>query len=378
MRKRRLFGILIALIVLAAVSLSLVPRAEAATVSRIVDGDTLIANIDGREETIRLLNIDTPETKHPSKNKQCLGDEAAEWLAARLPPGTSIDLEFDEQKNDRYGRLLAAVYEDDSLVNAEIALTGLGVPVTFGSNSKFRQNVQDAYEKAKAASRGLFDPQVDCTMQAKMDTIENLVEDLPEVPADGDPSPVLEDMTVIIEDLQTMVEELDPNMLGVTGLAIFDAPALDTYYSEIQATVKKIEGKADLRAAELRTAKNEWDDEQERLRKEQEEREAKERAEAEKKAQVERERLQEAQHQREAQQQPQPKTSSRTPVPVQQQPTRPKAQNPAPQPPAPPAPAPKKKSSCSPYGPEISYSNDGGYTGLRYGMPGGKTFRKCS
>lgn len=34
-------------------------------------------------------------------------------------------------------------------------------------------------------------------------------------------------------------------------------------------------------------------------------------------------------------------------------------------------------SSCVPYGPPIPYSADGGYTGKRYGLPGGKSFRKC-
>lgn len=382
MRKRRLFGIFVALIVLAAVSLSLVPRAEAATVSRIIDGDTLIASIDGREETIRLLNIDTPETKHPTKSKQCLGDEASEWLTDRLPPGTSIDLAYDEQKTDQYGRVLAAIYEDNSLVNAEIAREGLGVPVTFGTNTKFREEIQTEHEEAKAAKRGLFDPHLDCTMPAKLHSIESLAEDIPEVPNGVDPSAVLEDATDIIENLQSEAAELDPDKLIATGLAIYDIPALSTYYSEIRAAVKEIQGEVDSQASELMSAKNEWDTEQERLRKEKEEREAKEQAEAAKKAQKDREREQEAKREREARQQVQTETPPRTPAPApaptQRQPHRPQTQNPVPQPAAPAVPAPKKKSSCSPYGPEISYSNDGGYTGLRYGMPGGKTFRKCS
>lgn len=384
MRKSRVYGILAGLIVLAAVSLALVPRAEAATVSRIVDGDTLIANVDGREKTIRLLNIDTPETKHPSKKKQCLGDQATDWLAERLPPGTPIELSFDEEKEDQYGRLLAAVYEDDSLVNAEIALNGLGVPVTYGPNHKFRQEVQEAHESAKTAERGLFDPQIACTMPAKVQALDNLTEELPQVPSGTDPSAALESAIAIMEEFEVAAADLAPQSLAINGLAVYDIPSLETYYADLRTSVEKLQEKVKSRTSALQVSNDEWEAEQERLRQEQEEREAKRRAEAEKKAQQERERQQQAQRDREAQQQPPRRTAPHTPppapAPTEQQPTRPQTQAPAPepQPPAPANPSPKKKSSCTPYGPEIPYSNDGGYTGPRYGMPGGKTFRKCS
>lgn len=387
MTKRRLFGLLAGLIVLAAVSIALVPRAEAATVSRIVDGDTLVANIDGHEETIRLLNIDTPETKHPSKNKQCLGDEATNWLAERLPPGTTIDLAFDEEKTDRYGRLLAAVYHDDNLVNAEIALHGLGVPVTYGANSKFRDEVQEAHETAKAAERGLFDDEIDCTLPAKVESVEQLAENITQLEAEEDPSAALEEASAMFEELDTLVSELEPKSLDVHGLAIYSAPILEPYIANLNTAAEQSRDSADSHTAKLQTAKTDWDAEQERLRQEEEERrqaeqrEAEEQAEAARRAeqQAEQDREREQQAQRQTPAQPQPSTQAPAPAPApQQQPTTPPVQNPAPQPPAPPTPTPKKKSSCVPYGPEISYADDGGYTGLRYGMPGGKTFRKCS
>jgi len=371
MSKRRLFGILAGLIVLAAVSIALVPRADAATVSRIVDGDTLVVTFDGQEETIRLLNIDTPETKHPSKEKQCLGDEATDWLEQRLPPGSTIELAFDQEKTDRYGRLLAAVYENDSLVNAEIAEQGLGVPVTFGDNTTFRADVQAAHETAKSAQRGLFDPEIDCTMPAKVDTIEQLAEQVAEVAVEGDPGPAVEEATQLVADLETLATELQPASLGVNGLAIYGASSIDTYTAKFTTRIDTARENAEAQSSKLETAKSEWDAEQERLREEEErreaerekakEREAEQQAEAERQARQERE--QQAQRQRSA---PQPPAEPAPP------------QNPAPQPTAPAAPTPKKNSSCVPYGPEIPYSNDGGYTGLRYGMPGGKTFRKCS
>lgn len=383
MTKRRLFGLMAGLIALAFVTIAFVPRADAATVSRIIDGDTLIVEIDGRQETIRLLNIDTPETKHPSKAKQCLGDEATQWLADRLPPGTSIVLEFDEEKTDRYGRQLAAVFESDALINAEIAREGLGVPVVYGENSKFLAEVQEAHEMAISAERGLFDSGQDCTMSAKVETMEQLAEALAQLEYEGDPSGALEEATAVLEEIQTVVSEFDPESLGQNGLAIYGVSLLEPYIAEIRASMENIHSRADSHTAKLQTAKTEWDTEQERLRKEkaaEEQREA-ERQEAERQAELERLTAQERERQRQTHPpvpaQPQPSAQAPVPAP-QQQPATPQVQNPAPRPTTPAAPSPKKKSSCRPYGPEISYSNDGGYTGLRYGMPGGKTFRKCS
>lgn len=50
-----------------------------ATVVRVVDGDTLKATVDGKEETVRLVLVDTPETVHPSKPVQPFGPEASEF-----------------------------------------------------------------------------------------------------------------------------------------------------------------------------------------------------------------------------------------------------------------------------------------------------------
>src|SRR5690606_37687278 len=119
------------------------------TVVRVVDGDTLVAVVAGEETTIRLLNIDTPETKHPDEEVQCLGPEATAFLTERLPAGTEIELEYDEERLDRYDRTLAAVYESESLINAEIAAAGLGVPVYFAPNDRFLPEVEKASMEAR-------------------------------------------------------------------------------------------------------------------------------------------------------------------------------------------------------------------------------------
>lgn len=136
-------------------------------VVRVVDGDTLVARVKGSETTIRLLNVDTPETKDPNKPVECMGTEATEFLEARLPPGTRINLEYDTDRTDDYGRTLAAVYESGSLVNAEIAAAGLGVAVLFEPNRRFYDEVRAAELSAQSSEKGLFDPAAGCTIPAQ-------------------------------------------------------------------------------------------------------------------------------------------------------------------------------------------------------------------
>ena len=133
-------------------------------VVRVIDGDTLVAIVDGEETTIRLLTFDTPETKNPDEPVQCLGPEATEFLTERLPAGTPIELEYDEERLDRYDRTLAGVYESESLINAEIAEAGLGVPVYFAPNDRFLREVEEASERAQENGAGLFSDEIECTL----------------------------------------------------------------------------------------------------------------------------------------------------------------------------------------------------------------------
>lgn len=145
-------------------------NSDAGTVVRITDGDTLVASVNGAEQTIRLLNIDTPETKDPTKPVQCLGPEATDFLTGLLPVGSDIKLVYDVERTDKYQRTLAAVFTaDDKLVSAEIARAGLGSAVSFGKNSKFLPPVEEAEAEAKAAGLGLHDAEVECTLPAQLE-----------------------------------------------------------------------------------------------------------------------------------------------------------------------------------------------------------------
>lgn len=162
-------------VVLGGISLASGAKGEVTgTVERVIDGDTLDVIRDGELTRIRLLNIDTPETVDASRPVECLGPEASAYLAGRLPQGTEITLKYDEERADRYGRELAAVYLDDELINASIARQGLGIAVTYEPNHAYRDEVQQAQSEAETNARGLYGIEVGCTLPATIAAAENL------------------------------------------------------------------------------------------------------------------------------------------------------------------------------------------------------------
>ena len=174
------------------------------TVVRVIDGDTLVINFDGEDQTVRLLNVDTPETKHPDKPVECLGVEATERLEALTPPGTEVALDFDVERTDQYDRVLAAVFvEDFALVNAEIARAGLGVPILIEPNSKYYDAVQSAYDEATAQGVGLLDPEVECTLPAEVGEVLEVLAAATAAPAGNTESAAGRTASVLVAALAT-------------------------------------------------------------------------------------------------------------------------------------------------------------------------------
>ncbi|MCU6481988.1 thermonuclease family protein [Arthrobacter sp. A2-55] len=163
-----ILGVVVAMLA-SFISCSVIANADTGTVKSITDGDTLVISVGGANKTIRLLNVDTPETKDPAKDVECLGPEATEFLTQTLPAGTKVKLKYDVERKDKYGRTLAAVFtKDGTLVNAEIARAGLGTALVVGRNSAFLEQVKAAQEQAKAAQKGLFGSDIACTLPAQV------------------------------------------------------------------------------------------------------------------------------------------------------------------------------------------------------------------
>lgn len=136
----------------ALVALLLAPQVSGQVVERVVDGDTVIVAGVG---SVRLIGVDTPETKHPAKAVERFGAEASEFLTG-LVRGKLVRLEFDWQRKDRYGRTLAYLYlEDGTFVNAEIVRQGYGFAYT-KYPFQFLEEFRALEREAREASRGLW------------------------------------------------------------------------------------------------------------------------------------------------------------------------------------------------------------------------------
>jgi micrococcal nuclease len=122
-------------------------------VERAVDGDTLLLADRTR---VRLLGVDTPETKKPDWPVERFGPEAHEFTALHVE-GRRVRLEFDKERHDKYGRVLAYVYLDDWFLNEELIRAGLGRAITNHPYSEtMKRRFRAAQREARDEKRGIW------------------------------------------------------------------------------------------------------------------------------------------------------------------------------------------------------------------------------
>lgn len=93
---------------------TLKPEDSLVTVSRVIDGDTIVIEMDGTKSRIRMIGVNTPESASPDESKNTEeGKIASEYTKNALPEGTKVFLEFGDKWYDQYGRLLAYVWLDE-------------------------------------------------------------------------------------------------------------------------------------------------------------------------------------------------------------------------------------------------------------------------
>lgn len=130
-------------------------------VARVVDGDTIVVDVDQEPITVRLIGIDTPETKHPDMGVQCFGPEATAHVE-QLLEGRSVWLEEDptQESVDRYGRRLAYVWLDQTTMLNETLLTGgYAREYTYDVAYTHQERFLQAQDEAQTTSAGLWSPE---------------------------------------------------------------------------------------------------------------------------------------------------------------------------------------------------------------------------
>ncbi|EYT53922.1 MULTISPECIES: thermonuclease family protein [Kocuria] len=344
-------------------------RGERAVVERVIDGDTVDVRRDGEVVRVRLLNIDTPETKDPNEVVECLGPEATALLEELLPPGTVVGLEYDQERTDRYDRTLAGVFlEDGTLVNAEIARQGLGTPLYIAPNGRFLPPVEEAFAEAEQQQAGLLDPTHGCTIPAQVQQATSALADA--APADlADAAGEIAAAVAFLAALDAVDGDAHPHVRHLAGL-----PSLTSGISGVRQDVAALQERAaeQRRAAEAKAAERRAAEDQRRQ------------AEADAARQAESARQAELDRQAEAARQAAADAARRAVAPAPAP-----APNPAPVPapaprPAPaPAPVPAPKPAPNPganivnQAPPGYYADIPGYTGPRCYAPGGKFFKPC-
>jgi len=136
----------------------------------VVDGDTITVWYQDHKETVRLIGVDTPESKINAKlRKDCerldmceqemlRAGSMAKWCLLNLyirPSERTVRLEFDKQERDRYGRLLAYVYaRDGSMINIRLVEDCIAVPMEVKPNLKFADQIRTTWYKKVRLTAG--------------------------------------------------------------------------------------------------------------------------------------------------------------------------------------------------------------------------------
>ena len=145
-------------------------NSDEAVVVRVVDGDTVDVRMFGDVQRVRLLNINAPEDNAATGVAECMGPEASAALTKLLPKGAAVTLRYDAERYDRYDRLLAGIFLDDTLVNAEMAREGLAASMVVGDNTRFIEDVRAGETKAKETQAGIFGESIPCALGAVVET----------------------------------------------------------------------------------------------------------------------------------------------------------------------------------------------------------------
>ena len=118
------------------------------TLMNSVDGDTAHFIIDGKDTKVRFLAIDTPESVKENNIVEPFGKEASEYTCKALSDANKITIEYDKDKEDHYGRILAWVFVDGYLLQEELVRNGLADIKYMEDYFKYKDVLEKAQQEA--------------------------------------------------------------------------------------------------------------------------------------------------------------------------------------------------------------------------------------
>ena len=125
-------------------------------VVRVVDGDTIVINYNGKDEKVRLIGVDTPESVHSDKSKNTKeGVKVSDYTKSKLT-GKMVSIELDVEERDKYGRILAYVYLDGEMYNKHLLEIGYAKVATYPPNVKYVEDFKELQKEARENNKGLW------------------------------------------------------------------------------------------------------------------------------------------------------------------------------------------------------------------------------
>ena len=139
-------------------SLDFIPNNQ---VINVVDGDTVDVLIDKKVTRVRMLGINTPETKNPRKGVECYGPEASSRLKDLLA-GKIIELKNDPSQDteDKYGRLLRYVFLNGEDINQKMISDGYAFEYTYKKPYEYQKEFRKSESEAREKNLGLWNKEV--------------------------------------------------------------------------------------------------------------------------------------------------------------------------------------------------------------------------
>lgn len=126
-------------------------------VNRVVDGDTIIINIDGKNERVRFIGVNTPESVSPNEELNCENGKRASAFTKSLLNKKQVYLEYDVETHDKYNRILAYVYTTEgTMVNALLLQEGMAETMKIKPNVKYAEYFNKLEDEAKESEKGFW------------------------------------------------------------------------------------------------------------------------------------------------------------------------------------------------------------------------------
>ena len=130
-------------------------KSSTAHVHKVHDGDTVTLRLNGKKYRTRLIGIDAPEM-----GQKPWGRRAKRHLIEIMrKTNWTVIVETDEERLDKYGRLLAYLWsKKNTMINEKMVADGFAVTLTIAPNVKYAEKFSRAEQTAQAAKKGIWGP----------------------------------------------------------------------------------------------------------------------------------------------------------------------------------------------------------------------------